>query len=251
MNSSNFLTPGAGAIRREDDGDLAIDVPVTLQFEGERVETAIRLDAIPVEGGPAGRTLAFPVNPEDGYIDGSLYLADAHNPVDVTRIDFGEEREEVLAATLHGTIDFTFEGPEELGVRPFVLDVALRWDDPARDAAPAGDHTIPEREQLDEWTYDRWRQEGDTALETLGVAGWRGLWHETVRRFRDGEVGIGEMQERVRAVFAGMVAAFPEHRESADHLLEGSGPLLALDESDPPAARDAALARFFALHPNM
>ncbi len=250
MNSSDFLTPGPGTIRREADGGLAIEVPVTLRFEGDLVETSIRLDAVDVADAPAGRSLTFPVNPEEGYIDGSLYLGEVHNPVDVTRIDFGEEHDGTLRAALHGVVDFTFEGPEELGVRPFVLAVALRWEDTAAGAAPAG-FTIPHHEQIDEWLYDGWRREGDAALETLGVAGWRGLCHETVRRLRDGALGLGETQNRLRALLEGMVAAFPEHRDSADYLREGAGPLLALEESDPPEARDAALARFFALHPNM
>ena len=50
----------------------------------KRVETSIRLDGIDLPSNPkalAGRTCDFPVNPEDGYIDGSIYFFAAHHPV--------------------------------------------------------------------------------------------------------------------------------------------------------------------------
>lgn len=38
-----------------------------------------------------GRRLEFPANPEDGYIDGSVYFHGCHTPVDVTRLDFAPD----------------------------------------------------------------------------------------------------------------------------------------------------------------
>lgn len=35
------------------------------------------------------KTFDFPVNPEDGYIDASFYFANVHNPVDITKLVFG------------------------------------------------------------------------------------------------------------------------------------------------------------------
>ncbi|GAA0582806.1 hypothetical protein [Actinomadura livida] len=54
----------------------------------ELVKTEISLDHIHLSAteltGLSQRTFTFPVNPEDGYIDGSIYLVASHCPVDVT-----------------------------------------------------------------------------------------------------------------------------------------------------------------------
>ncbi|MBE1531256.1 hypothetical protein [Actinomadura algeriensis] len=74
----------------------------------ELVETEFSLDfiSLPTEHLTAlsARTFTFPVNPEDGYIDGSIYLVGTHNPVDVTRIAFGETRGDEVRATLHAEL---------------------------------------------------------------------------------------------------------------------------------------------------
>jgi hypothetical protein len=134
-----LLAARSATIRRESEDTLSIEIPLgpvpvpaelADELEEETVETSIVLDGIePGAGELRGRSLTFPVNPEEGYIDGSLYLAAAHNPVDVTRIDFAADEGADPAATLHGQVDFAFEGPEVLGVRAFVLEVALRWED--------------------------------------------------------------------------------------------------------------------------
>ncbi|MFT6835395.1 MAG: hypothetical protein ACJA0H_001433 [Francisellaceae bacterium] len=82
----------------------------------ETVETEILLEGIklPVEDFESlqGNTYIFPVNPEDGYIDGSLYLEHAHHPVDVTKIIFGKLKGSMLEATIEGTVALSFEGLE-------------------------------------------------------------------------------------------------------------------------------------------
>ena len=65
---------------------------LSLDDYNECVDTSIRLDGIKVPREPRsleGREFNFPVNPEDGYIDGSIYFFAAHNPVDVTKLKFG------------------------------------------------------------------------------------------------------------------------------------------------------------------
>jgi len=56
-------------------------------------DTALRADFIdlPVTelSSLQNRTFDFPVNPEDGYIDASVFFSGAHNPVDITRLAFG------------------------------------------------------------------------------------------------------------------------------------------------------------------
>ncbi|MBW8309394.1 MAG: hypothetical protein K0M45_07165 [Candidatus Paracaedibacteraceae bacterium] len=59
----------------------------------EEVNTSIKLDFINLKGLPfkelSNKAFPFPINPEDGYIDGSVYLESTHNPIDVTLISFG------------------------------------------------------------------------------------------------------------------------------------------------------------------
>lgn len=50
------------------------------------------------------------MNPKEGYIDGSLYLTVAHNPVDVTRIAFGPLQGEKMEATFTMRLLLEFEG---------------------------------------------------------------------------------------------------------------------------------------------
>ncbi|HBP1105783.1 hypothetical protein ACET47_08505 [Pseudomonas aeruginosa] len=86
--------------------------PFTLQ--GEVVETSIRLDDIALDlsdlRAHENRDYRFPENPENGYIDGSLYLQGQHVPVDVTLLSFGALGPEGLAARLAGTIAFAAAG---------------------------------------------------------------------------------------------------------------------------------------------
>ncbi|HEX4960354.1 MAG TPA: hypothetical protein VF173_05920 [Thermoanaerobaculia bacterium] len=123
-----------------------IEIPLEpFTFQGETQETSVRMDFIrlPVQSWRQlpGREFRFPVNPEDGYIDGSICLGRAHNPADTTRIAFGELRGNVFTVTFDITFDFTFEGgASELGVfsvswpvqvdcDPSALDVLVREAD--------------------------------------------------------------------------------------------------------------------------
>ena len=89
-------------------GDVSLEVelePFEISIEGysENVDSSIRLDGINIPLKPAemeGRAYDFPANPEDGYIDGSIYLYAAHNPVDVTQIKFGSIKENKLPVKL-------------------------------------------------------------------------------------------------------------------------------------------------------
>ena len=58
----------------------------------------------------AGRTFTFPVNPEDGYIDGSIYIDHVHHPVDITAIRFGPLVGSVIEVELEGDLNLEFEG---------------------------------------------------------------------------------------------------------------------------------------------
>jgi hypothetical protein len=74
------------------------------------------------------RSFEFPVNPAAGYIDGSVYIAAKHNPVNVRQVRFGDLVDGRIAVTIVGEIVFEFE---LWGVpnRPIELSTALRVDD--------------------------------------------------------------------------------------------------------------------------
>lgn len=55
------------------------------------------------------RSFEFPVNPEPGYVDGSIYLMNAHNPADLRRIDFGAISGGSIPARFVVEIRFEFE----------------------------------------------------------------------------------------------------------------------------------------------
>lgn len=90
--------------------------PFTLPLEGgeERVETTAVFDGIDLPHTSAraleNRSFPFPVNPADGYVDGSIYITHAHHPVDVTEMRFGPVTGGWLPVTLTTRMVLTFEG---------------------------------------------------------------------------------------------------------------------------------------------
>ena len=99
------------------DGSLSIEIgiePFELSQDEytENVDTSIRLDCINLPKNVShltGQSFCFPVNPEEGYIDGSIYFFAAHNPVDVTEIKFGELLNGKLTLLLETSWDLEFE----------------------------------------------------------------------------------------------------------------------------------------------
>ena len=111
------------------------------KYQGSEVGTSLRLDRIrfAVAGWRelSGREFRFPVNPEDGYIDGSVYLGGAHNPADVTRIKFGELAEGRIPVELDVRIDFEFEGLKGLGKPSYTWQTELHFDPKELDGVTA------------------------------------------------------------------------------------------------------------------
>ncbi|MCX2680070.1 hypothetical protein OOZ15_08985 [Galbibacter sp. EGI 63066] len=75
------------------------------------------------------KTYDFPVNSTDGYIDGSIYLFHVYNPLDVTRIEFGEISNNQIQATIHYSIDFEFEGTKYAKTDNRQLSTKLRFNE--------------------------------------------------------------------------------------------------------------------------
>lgn len=92
-----------------------ISIPVApFSLDGETVTTSFELDRIDFGTQSitelANNSFTFPVNPEQGFIDGSIYLANAHSPADVTEIAFGPYDGSTILATITLRILFSFEG---------------------------------------------------------------------------------------------------------------------------------------------
>ncbi|MEY4529719.1 MAG: hypothetical protein RLZZ156_440 [Deinococcota bacterium] len=110
-----------------------INIPLfSFEFEGNTQETAVCLDFIrfPVS---EWRELEhqeyfFPINPIDGYIDGSVYLENAHHPADVTRVHFGKLEQGSILVTLEIEFDFTLEGLDSLGKPKYIWKTMLHID---------------------------------------------------------------------------------------------------------------------------
>ena len=117
-----------------------IEIPLEpFEYDGETEETTVRLDFIEFKVGDwralPGKNFTFPTNPTLGYIDGSMYLAGAHNPADVTAIRCRALENDLLRAEVDLRFDFTYEGPEELGVVAVSWPVELVVDPSQLDAA--------------------------------------------------------------------------------------------------------------------
>lgn len=73
-----------------------------------------------------GRTFEFPSNPEDGYVEGSIYIWSCHNPIDLHSVAFGQRTEAAIAATLDMTFVFEFEGDRKNLRHQFTLPLKIQ-----------------------------------------------------------------------------------------------------------------------------
>lgn len=98
-------------------------------LDGPSVDTCIRLDGISLDlrepRSQANRSHRFPANPQDGYIDGSMYLLHRHVPLDVTELSFGTPDERTLPVRLVGTLVFSAAGITAWNDTPLELAFAL------------------------------------------------------------------------------------------------------------------------------
>lgn len=77
-------------------------------------QTSFQLDWIKLALGSLqeleNKMFTFPINPEEGYIDGSIYLFDVHNIVDTISLSFGEFKNQKITLKINQRIDFELEG---------------------------------------------------------------------------------------------------------------------------------------------
>ncbi|MFP9112669.1 hypothetical protein ACLI1A_01920 [Flavobacterium sp. RHBU_3] len=119
-----------GSLTKNNFDSFNIVIPISkFVIDGEIVETSIRLEFIelvePISN-LVGKTVVFPLNPEEGYIDGSVYLRSVHNPVDVTEIRFDNIESNILSLEIVMRFDFEYEGigfENESLTEKFVLEL--------------------------------------------------------------------------------------------------------------------------------
>jgi hypothetical protein len=95
------------------------------------IETEIVCDFIDLPGSDltalSGHSFDFPVNPVDGYIDASVYLGGAHNPIDLTRIERAEPRRLLTCAA-----------PRRARPQPSTAGTSAGRDGPKAGSSPGG-----------------------------------------------------------------------------------------------------------------
>ena len=97
--------------------------------DAKLVDTSIHLDTIRIPTTAlaelVGKTFKFPVNPDDGYIDGSIYLDSMHQPVDVTTMAFHLGRNRNVSVVLKGVYNFYLGECGEVEKVPFAFGVEV------------------------------------------------------------------------------------------------------------------------------
>lgn len=98
-------------------------------LENDTVETMIQLGFIklPVRSVKdlEHKVFNFPINPDKGYIDGSLYMFNVYNPFDVTSLKFHEISDNSIKVTLNYNIDFEFENTDYTKTKNQTLTTTL------------------------------------------------------------------------------------------------------------------------------
>jgi hypothetical protein len=117
----------------------SIEVPlapfdvVGVDGKKRRTKTALIFEFIELPDRPfrgyralVGRALEFPLNPEPGYIDASIYLCGAHNQIHVGELSFEAMRRGLLEVKITFGIDFESEGTGYANTDVLAVEVLLR-----------------------------------------------------------------------------------------------------------------------------
>ncbi len=112
--------------------DASITVELApFDLDGELVETKMRLEGVRLPSvefdALCGASFKFPINPQPGYIDGSVYIDGAHHPVDVSELRFEGASRDQAVITLRGSAIFEHEGLGDYGNTDVELRTSLAW----------------------------------------------------------------------------------------------------------------------------
>ncbi len=96
-----------------DNNSYGMYVPVAkFVLDGEVVSTDIVFGSFVLPNNLLsylGQSVTFPINPEEGYLDGSMLLRDAHNPVDIHQISFINIEDNVITVKFDAEFLFEYE----------------------------------------------------------------------------------------------------------------------------------------------
>jgi hypothetical protein len=115
--------------------EIPLDPFEIVHFDGnkKRLKTSLSFEFIQLPDQPfrgyralVGRTFEFPTNPEEGYIDASIYLCGAHNMIDVAELSFLGMKRGLLEVRITMAIDFESEGTGYANTDALAVEVALR-----------------------------------------------------------------------------------------------------------------------------
>lgn len=99
------------------------------EFNGKIIDTALRYDQIDLDlydlSALSGKAFEFPPNPEQGYIDGSIYLLNRHVLFLTRRLVFGKVGEETIPLRIEGLVEFSSSGLPNFEDATLVVDTAL------------------------------------------------------------------------------------------------------------------------------
>ncbi|MCL2310620.1 MAG: hypothetical protein FWC42_10225 [Proteobacteria bacterium] len=119
------------AILSGDPECVSIEILITpFLWNQEIVNTSIRLDGIDLPSNMlrdlVGKSFEFPINPMDGYIDGSICIGE-HHPVDVTSLSFNRSRDGDVSLVVKGVyeLDPSFDFFEQTGRIPFTMGTTV------------------------------------------------------------------------------------------------------------------------------
>lgn len=133
---ANLLTPQDGVISGMYFSNPHVGIETTLflkieinirpfQYKGITEDTSVVLDFVRIPFKSyrdlENRAFTFPLNPEDGYIDGSLYVQNMHNPFDVSQIKFGNADNKSIEVDVSGKLNF-----EDGSIKPTALTIISR-----------------------------------------------------------------------------------------------------------------------------
>lgn len=114
-----------GTITMEDENFYEIEIEVEkFVLEGNIVDTFLCLSGIALPHGLEcyiGKSMNFPLNPDEGYIDGSIYMMHVHNPVDVREISFVKLEKGYLTAEIAAEFLFEYEDTNYKNERTKIL----------------------------------------------------------------------------------------------------------------------------------
>jgi hypothetical protein len=111
---AELLIPVDGSISGKD-GIFTVNINLKpFEFDGEQANQTLIIEDVPLPAASveelSNKEFTFPTNPEDGYVETSIYIWSVHNPIDVLRMKFTNAASGTIGCLLDMKFVFEFEG---------------------------------------------------------------------------------------------------------------------------------------------